>query len=54
MNDPNETEAHCGFFVEQSTHVCLVRCVSKECVKRGLKRSEQRCDRKNDFYVNEW
>jgi hypothetical protein len=21
MNDPNDTEAHCGFFVEQSTHV---------------------------------
>ena len=22
MNDPNDTDAHCGFFVEQSTHVC--------------------------------
>jgi len=25
MNDPNDTEAHCGFFVEQSTHVFVLR-----------------------------
>jgi len=34
MNDPNDTDAHCGFFVEQSTHVCEMQYMMMMITKR--------------------
>ena len=40
MNDPNDTDAHCGFFVAQSTHVCEMIQNRRQSERFVVRRSE--------------